>query len=83
MQVGDTLIGGPICDHRLTVVFEDSDGGPRESGSQDQRGMVQFITQNQTALQDTRPTLKCINDSYTGRAFIHLTLHMQTYLKSV
>lgn len=48
------LIGGPICDHTLTVVFEDSDGGPGESGSQDQRGMVQFITQNQTALQDTR-----------------------------
>lgn len=43
-----------LCDHRLTVVLEDSDGGPGESGSQHQRGMVQFITENQTALQDTR-----------------------------
>lgn len=54
VQVGDTFIKRPICDHRLTVVFEDSDCGPRESGSQDQRGMVQFIAQNQAALQDTK-----------------------------
>lgn len=64
MQVGDILIEGPFCHHRLTVMFEDSDGGSGESGSQDQRDMVQFITQNQTALQDTRPTLICINDLY-------------------
>lgn len=50
-------------------MFEDSDGGPGESGSQDQRGMVQFITQDQTALRDTTPTLIRINHPYIGIVF--------------
>lgn len=35
----------------LTIVFEDADGGPRQASAQHQGGVVQLITQNQTALQ--------------------------------
>lgn len=33
-------------------MLEDSDGGPRESGPQHQRGVVELIAEDQRALQD-------------------------------
>lgn len=51
----------------LTVVFEDADGGAREPRPQRQRGVVQLITQNQTALE--------ITNQFTEGIFIQ---HIQT-----
>lgn len=39
---------------RLTVVLEDSDGGAGEPGSQHQRSVIEFIAENQAALQVDR-----------------------------
>lgn len=56
MRSGSCLEYVVLAWFRLTVVLEDSDDGPRESGPQHQRGVVQFVTDNQTALQDTTCT---------------------------
>lgn len=46
------LAGEEFRHHRLTVVLEHPDGGPGEPGPQHQGGVVQFVAEDQAALQD-------------------------------